>query len=309
MGELDDIVNCRVLVAGAGGQVGLPVVEHLSANNEVFALARFNRAEDEELIRALGAIPVKADLGSGELPQVPTDLDYAFNYAVVKSGDFSYDLAANAEGVGRLMMACRGVSAFVHCSSAAVYAYAGHSARLESDALGDNHRAMFPTYSISKIAAESVVRFVARQFEIPATIARLSVPYGNKGGWPYYHLLMMQAGVPIDVHPERPNNYNLLHETDHNDKLAALCRVAAREAVTLNFGGSEATSIEQWAAWLGELTGLDPQFKDNPDAFGSLAVDTTKMHELIGPTTVGWRCGVHDMVRAMAPDLLKPEYR
>lgn len=58
----------------------------------------------------------------------------------------------------------------------AVYQYAGHDPLAEDAPLGDNHRSMFPTYSICKIAAESVVRFVARQFAIPTTIARLSVP-------------------------------------------------------------------------------------------------------------------------------------
>jgi UDP-glucuronate 4-epimerase len=305
----DDFDGCRILVAGAGGQVGVPVVAELAKNNEVFALARFNKPEDEAAMRALGAIPIKVDLGSGALPSLPDGLDYAVNYAVVKSGDFSYDLSANAEGVGRLMMACRGVKAFVHFSSAAVYAYAGHTPRAETDALGDNHRAMFPTYSISKIAAESVVRFVARQFEVPATIARLSVPYGNNGGWPYYHLLMMQAGVPIDLHPEHPNQYNLLHEIDHYAKLPALCSIASTTATTLNFGGSQATSIEQWCDWLSELTGLEAHFKETPEAFGSLAIDTTRMHQLIGPTAVDWRSGVHDMLRVLAPDCLQSAYR
>ena len=39
-------------------------------------------------------------------------------------GDFAYDLRANAEGVGRLMARCQQARAFLHCSSAAVYAYA-----------------------------------------------------------------------------------------------------------------------------------------------------------------------------------------
>ena len=42
----------------------------------------------------------------------------------VKSGDFDYDLAANAEGVGNLMTRCRGAKAFLHFSSTAVYEYA-----------------------------------------------------------------------------------------------------------------------------------------------------------------------------------------
>jgi nucleoside-diphosphate-sugar epimerase len=305
----EKLSGCRILVAGPSGQVARPVVQSLALDNEVFALARFSQPDDEAAIRALGATPIKADLARDDLSGLPGDLDYVLNYAVAKTGDFAYDLAANAEGAGRLMLACREVRAFVHFSSTAVYQYAGHEPRKESDALGDNHRSMFPTYSISKIAAETVVRFVAHQFEIPTTIARLSVPYGDNGGWPYYHLLMMQQGIPIDVHPDAPNNYNLLHQRDYIDKVPALCAAATTEVCTLNFGGSEATSIEQWCAYLEELTGFKPVLRDNPEAFGSLAIDTTRMHEAIGATTVNWREGILSMVRSMAPELLKAEYR
>lgn len=309
MSTIDQISGCRVLVAGPTGQVALPVVAALAKNNEVFTLARFSKAEDEEAIKALGAHTIKADLASDNLSQLPEQLDYALNYAVVKSGDFDYDLAANGEGAGRLMMACRDVRAFVHFSTTAVYHYGGHEPRKESDPLGDNHRMMFPTYSISKIAAETVVRFVAHQFEIPTTIARLSVPYGDNGGWPYFHLLMMQGKMPIDLHPERPNYYNLLHERDYIDKVPALCEAASTDVTTLNFGGSEQTSIEQWCEYLTELTGFEPIFQDNPQAFGSLAIDTERMHEAIGPTTVSWKEGILGMVRSLSPELLKPEYR
>jgi nucleoside-diphosphate-sugar epimerase len=95
-------------------------------------------------------------------------------------------------------VACQSVKAFIHFSSAAVYQYAGAEPRKENSPLGDNHRHMFPTYSISKIAAETVARFTAKQFNIPLTIARLSVPYGDNGGWPFWHLLMMKEGIPID---------------------------------------------------------------------------------------------------------------
>ncbi len=226
------------------------------------------------------------------------------NFAVVKSGDFDYDLAANGEGVGNLMVRCRAAKAFVHFSSTAVYAYAGHEPRAENAALGDNHRSMFPTYSISKIAAETVCRFVAHQQGIPTTIARLSVPYGDNGGWMYYHLLMMQQGVPIDVHPERPNSYNPLHVDDYLDKIPYLLAAATPEVTTVNFGGSQQASIEEWCAYLGELTGLEAKFRDNPQAFGSLCIDTARMHELIGETRVDWRDGVRSLVQHLAPDLL-----
>lgn len=295
----------RILITGPTGQVARPLVAALAPDNELFALARFSKAEDRDAIEALGAKTIKADLAGDSLEDVPGGLDYVLNLAVVKSGDFDYDLRANAEGVGRLMLRCRDAKAFVHFSSTAVYEYAGHEPRREDAPLGDNHRSMFPTYSIAKIAAETVVRFVSREFALPSTIARLSVPYGNNGGWPYYHLLMMQNGVPIDVHPERPNVYNPLHERDCLAKIPALLEAASVGATTLNFGGSQAVSIEEWCAYLSELTGFEPVFNENPRAFGSLQIDTTRMHELLGPTGVDWRDGIREMVQTLAPQTLK----
>jgi hypothetical protein len=89
--------------------------------------------------------------------------------------------------------------------------------------------------------------------------------------------------------------------------LPLLLAAASTEATTVNFGGSEAVSIEAWCAWLEELTGLTPEFRDNPQAFGSLAIDTTRMHELIGPTRIDWREGVRNMVATLSPQLLKQE--
>ncbi len=304
---LDPVVidGSKVLVTGPTGQVAEPVIAAWASRCDLHALARFSNPDDRARIEALGATCWSVDLADPDLLQaLPDDFDYVLNFAVVKSGDFSYDLAANAEGLGRLMLHCRGVRAFLHLSSTAVYEYAGHEPLAEDAPLGDNHRVMFPTYSISKIAAETVCRFVARQFGIPTTIARLSVPYGDNGGWPYYHLLMMQQGVPIDIHPERPNFYNLLHVDDYLEKLPRLLSAASTEATTVNFGGSERTSIEEWCAYLAELTGFTPVFNENPQAFGALCIDTTRMHELIGPTSVDWRDGIGRMVQSLAPELL-----
>ena len=204
----------RILVTGPTSQVGRPVVAALGEQNEVWALARFSKAEDRQAVEALGAYTATIDLATGDFDNLPDDFDYVLNFAVVKSGDFSYDLAANAEGAGLLMAHCRRAKAFLHCSTGGVYQYAGHKPLREEDPLGDNHRVLMPTYSLTKIAAESVVRFAARQWQIPTTIARLSVPYGSAGGWPFYHLLTMKAGKPIPVHPEQPNLYNPHHEDD-----------------------------------------------------------------------------------------------
>jgi nucleoside-diphosphate-sugar epimerase len=298
----------KILITGPTGQVALPVVEHLAKNADVHALARFRKDEDVARVESLGATVIRADLAdAASLEAVPEDFDYVLNFAVVKTGDFDYDLAANAEGVGNLMLRCRQAKAFVHFSSTAVYEYAGQEPRREDSPLGDNHRVMFPTYSISKIAAETVCRFVAHQHRIPTTIARLSVPYGDNGGWMYFHLLMMQQGIPIDRHPEKPNYYNPLHVDDYLEKIPYLLGAASTEVTTLNFGGSQRASIEEWCAYMGELTGLEPVFQDNPKAFGSLCIDTNRMHELIGETRVDWRQGVRSQIEHLAPELLRKD--
>lgn len=296
--------NEKILVTGPTSQVAFPIARALAADNEVYGLARLSRREDEERLAAIGVRPLKVDLAAGSLDAVPDDFTYVLNFAVVKSGDFAYDLAANAEGAGRLAAHCRRAKAFLHCSSGGVYRYAGHRRLREDDPLGDNHRVLFPTYSISKIAAETVVRFAAVQWDLPCVIARLSVPYGDNGGWPAYHLLMMRSGAEIPVHHDAPNVYNPLHEDDYVGLVPKLLAVAAVPAVTVNWGGAPA-SIEDWCRWLAELTGLEARFQRTDQALGSIELDLTRMHELVGEAKVPWRDGLRRMVAARFPELLK----
>ena len=268
-------------------------------------LARFGREQDRSAIERLGARTLAVDLAESDLDEVPRDFDYVLHFAVVKSGDFEYDLRANAEGVGRLMARCRDAKAFLHCSTAGVYEDSGHAPRKETDPLGDNHRVMMPTYSLSKIAAESIVRFAARQWSIPTVIARLSVPYGDNGGWPWYHLMMMKSGAPIPVHEDGPSRYNLLHEDDYIDMLPAMLANASVPATTLNWGGSEPTSIEEWCAWMGELTGLEPKLEPKKQTLRSVVLDPARMHEMVGRTRIDWRDGIRRMVEARNPELMK----
>ncbi len=121
-----DLAGKKILITGPTGQVALPVVEHFARIADVYALARFRKAEDRDAMESMGATVLQADLAdAASLAVVPEDFDYVLNFAVVKSGDFDYDLAANAEGVGNLMTRCRNVKAFLHFSSTAVYEYGG----------------------------------------------------------------------------------------------------------------------------------------------------------------------------------------
>src|SRR5262249_39870510 len=272
----------------------------------VYAMARYGRAEDRRAMEEMGATPLVADLSdTNSLASIPDDIDYVINCAVARTGRFDVDFQANADGVGFLMARCRKARAFLHISSTAVYEHRGHEPRKESDPLGDNHHAMFPTYSLSKIAGERVCIFTARQFGIPTTIARLCVPYGDSGGWPFFHFMMMRSGSPIDVPPERPNYYNLLNFEDCIEKVPRLLAAATPEVTLTNFAGSPRVSIEEWCGYMGELTGLEPRYQDNPSAFGSLSTDLTQMENLVGKTKVDWRDGIRRMLEALAPDSLK----
>ncbi len=304
MPSVERINGKKILVTGPTSQVALPIIRELARENDVWGLARFRKPEDRDRIEALGATTVAVDLAQGSFDEVPRDFELVLNFAVVKSGDFAYDLQANAEGAGRLMSHCRDAGAFLHCSSAGVYEYAGHTLLSEQSPLGDNHRAMLPTYSICKIAAETVVRFSAREWQIPTVIVRLSVPYGDNGGWPWFHLMMMKGSAEIPVHADAPNLFNPIHEDDYVAQIPAILAEAAVPASTLNWGGPQA-SIEEWCGILGELTGLEPRFRATDATIGSVTLDLTTMHKTIGTAQVTLREGLTRMVTARNPELLK----
>jgi nucleoside-diphosphate-sugar epimerase len=296
----------KILITGPASQVALPVARALAADNEVQGLARFGKEADRERVAALGVEYIALDLAEGSFDAVPDDFTVVLHFAVVKSGDFEYDLAANAEGTGRLMSHCRNARAFLHCSSGGVYAHQGpkHPAK-EGDPLGDNHRGMLPTYSICKIAAETMARFGAKQWNLPTVITRLSVPYGDNGGWPFFHLMMMKAGHPVPLHPERPNVFNPLHEDDYIRQLPRMLDAASVPASVVNWGGDEQVSVEEWCEYLAELTGFEVAFTETEATIGALPVDLSRMHQFVGGTEVPWKTGIRRLVASLAPELLR----
>ena len=244
------------------------------------------------------------NLAAGDFTGLPADFDYVLNLAVAKSGRWDKDLAANAESAGLLMAHCRGAKAFLHCSSAAVYDPPDDEPRTERAALGDNHKPLFPTYSISKIAGEVVVRTMARVLGVPSIIARLNVPYGDNGGWPFYQMEMMLAGIAIQVPPGGPAAYNPIHEDDIIATIPKLLEAASVPAPTVNWCGEQTVSIQEWCTYLGSLVGCEPVFEKNTQALRGNPTDVTRMRELIGGTTVDWRDGMRRMAAKFHPELV-----
>ncbi|KAA8969298.1 NAD(P)-dependent oxidoreductase [Mycobacterium sp.] len=297
--------GAKILITGPTGQVAAPVARALAVDNEVWGIARFTDAAARDGLQRAGVHCATVNLAEGDFAGLPSDFDYVVNFAVAKSGRWDTDLRANAEAVGLLMAQCRGAKAFLHCSSAAVYDPPGDEPRDESAILGDNHKFLFPTYSISKIAGEVVARSMARVLGVPTTIARLNVPYGDNGGWPYYHMEMMLAGVPIPVPPGGPARYNPIHEDDIIATIPKLLAAASVPATTVNWCGETTVSLQQWCTYLGSLVGKDPIFQENEQALRGNPTDVTRMRGLVGGTAVDWRDGMRRMAAKFHPDLVR----
>ena len=286
--------NQRILITGATGSVGGPVAKALAQTNTVVAIARFGSDRARSDLANHGVHCVKVDFEACDYSDVEGDFDYVLNFAVAKTNDFERDLIANAESLGFLMQRCSAARAFLHCSSTAVYEPDGHRRFIETDPLGDNHRAFgfMPTYSISKIAAETVARFAARSYGIPTTIARLSVPYGDDFGWPLFQLAMMRAGQAIPVHVDSPSEYNPIHIEDIVAQIPALLAAATVPATIVNWAGDDVVSIEEWCDTIAAASGLSASFAPTTQTIASVACDVTKRREITGPCSIGWTEGI-----------------
>ena len=181
-----------------------------------------------------------------------------------------------------------------------MYEAADGSPQRETDPLGDNHRVMMPTYSISKIAAEAVVRTTCREFEIPTTIARLNVPYGDDGGWPAFHLALVLADQPVPVHPNGPSRYNPIHEDD----IIATLPGDARRRVVFPRRSSTGVATTRRASRSGRRSWPSSSARKcasivTERTIGGIPTDNTKRLALVGPTHVAWKDGMRRMYEAM----------
>ncbi len=294
----------KILITGVSGQVATPVALALAPDNEVWGIARFTDSAVKDSLEKAGVRCESVNMAVGDFTGLPSDFEYVLNLAVAKSGRWDKDLAANAESAGLLMAHCRSAKAFLHCSSGAVYDPPGDEPRTERTVYGDNHKSLLPTYSITKIAGETVVATMARALGVPTTIARLNVPYGDNGGWPYFQMEMMLSGMPVPVPPGGPAVYNPIHEDDIIAMIPKLLEVASVPATTVNWGGDQYVSVQEWCTFLGELVGTEPVFEESDQALRGNPLDVTKMHELIGGTSVDWRDGMRRMAATFHPELV-----
>lgn len=298
-----DTAPWTVLVTGATGRVGFPVARELARHHTVYGMARCSKEGDEERLRAAGIRPVVGDVGSLDLSRLPDGLTHVFHAAArigrEAASDWRQTFETNAQATGRLVAACRGVRGFVFCSTGSTYEYQGHRPLREDDPPGVHLGA----YSLSKIAAEQVVRFASVEHGVPVTTIRIFSTYGPLGGAPADRLDRILAGKDVVLHPDAPNNYNPIYEDDYVRLGIRALEVGGVPPVTVNFAGSETVSAEDYCRLLGELTGKEVRIRYDPAAPWPIWPDVTRMHELLGRSEIRWQEGMRRLVAARGVSL------
>lgn len=299
----------RILIVGCTGQVARPVAKAFAAHNEVWGVARFSNPSARQDLEQAGVQCKVVDLAEPDLSGLPSDFTYVLNCSVARTGHWATDLDVNVTSIGFIMEHCKEALAFLHCSTVGVYQPQRDHLFSEDDPLGDNHRIwehalpFLSTYSISKIAAENMVRFGSKRWKLPSVICRLGVPYGDNGGWPSLHLDLMRSGLPIDIHPDRPNRFNPIHEEDIVSSVPALLAGADVPALVVNWCGEE-SSIEEWCAILGAITGIKPRFAETEKTIAGIPADLSRLANITGPlNSVSLEEGLSRMVVARCPEL------
>jgi len=299
----------RILLTGLTGQVGGTFADVLAPHNEVYGLARFSRPGSREHAERAGVKTIVGDLAANDLDEVPTDIDYVIHLAAnTKPGTAEVGMVQNAEATGFLMHRCRGAKAFIHVSNNSLYAQDPDPMHLykETDHVGGNspHSA---NYGPTKLAAEGVVRFLCRLYELPTVIARLNVSYGSvydDGGLPGNLLEALLARRPIRLAKSCVTTMSPINEMDMVEHLDAFVRAAAVPASVVNWGGDEAVGIEEMARYMAGLIGVEPKFEFTDDGVIPNRITDPALGRSIGMTwTVKWRDGIREMIAARHPEL------
>jgi UDP-glucuronate 4-epimerase len=301
----------KILVTGATGQVARPIAERLVTDNEVWCAARFSDPTVKRELEQAGITTVLWDLAAHDNAGLPQDFTHVLHAAAfMLTDDHEAAIKVNAEGTGLLMAHCRRAEAFVFVSAFAVYQVQDPRHEYnEGDPLG-NVTAYATGYPISKIATEGAVRAAAHILDMPVTIARLNIAYGSSGhgGVPVQYFDQMRQGLPIAVPRGRGNYGSPISEEDvATQGSGPLFDIASVPATIVNWAGDDVVSATELCDYLGEISGIAPQYEEDDMAFDFFASDNTRRESLIGPCEVNWREGVRRTIAERFADFVTPE--
>jgi nucleoside-diphosphate-sugar epimerase len=298
----------KILITGPAGKIAFGVSESLAADNEVWGISRFADPEARARVDALGVTTRAIDLGSGAFGDLPTDFTYLIHIAVAyEPSDYNRAITVNAEGTGLVLEHCRRARAALVMSTLSVYKPHPDPWHpfAEDDPLGDMEAQFSPPYSVSKIAEEAVARYCARSLRLPVTIARMGAAYGVGGGLPIGIVDAVAAGRPVRTRWD-PCPYSPIHDADILAQIEPLLDAASVPASIVNWCGDHPASVQEMAAFAGELMGVEARVEVTPVDRASLGSvgDCERRISITGPGRVHWRDGLRQTINALYPDRL-----
>jgi nucleoside-diphosphate-sugar epimerase len=299
----------KLLVTGATGEVARGIALAHAPGNEVWATARFSSPGGRARLEAAGIKTFRHALGEDAFEGLPEDFDY-----VIHSGasifevahDYDRSMRENAEGAGLLMQHCRKAKAFLFVSGVQIYKAIEDKGRLrkETDALG-SHPNYAESYGMSKVAAEAVVRTLARIHKLPTTIGRLGANYGiDCAGVAEFVLRDILAGKVLTVPPRGKSWLGLVHNGDIIDQVEPLLQAASVPAMIVNWVADEGVEYRELIDFMAELARVTPKLEERDGAgpVGGVG-DPQKRISITGPCKNDWRTNIRAMMRHNHPEL------
>lgn len=298
----------KILVTGVTGGVARPIAEYLARENEVWGAARFLDKDDparqgreirvtdlesRESIEAAGIRTCKVDLASGDLSDLPDDFTYVIHGAFARIANcpeqFELAFRTNADGPGFIWQHCRKAKAALLISAGTIYAPNDDTWHryTETDPLGGAKAHWSPASPASKMITEAVAGFCARAFDLPTTIARLFMPWGDPRLGPSLDIERMKRGEEIML-VNGPQPQTLIHIDDVCHQIEALLGSAGTPALVTNWVGDDEVSSREWCEIAGRKLGIEPQFSEIeiPGAHSGFLADPAKCRSITGPCNV-----------------------
>ena len=278
--EVSVLVGEKILITGPAGRIAFGLARSLAADNEVWGIARFGDPATRDKVEALGVTTRALDIADGRFGDLPTDFTYLLHLAADFSAD-DYDraLRVNAEATGFLLEHCRN-------GEGSAGDVDGHRLQATPRPLARLSRER-PTRRRHGAAVGAVLDLEDRpgggrpllrsSFELPVTIARMGAAYGDQGGLP--------SGTCTPSPPVSPSGPAGIRcptarstTTTSAPRLEPLLGAASVPATIVNWCGDEPVSVQQWAAYFGELLGVEAEVlvEEIPGASRGSVGDPTK---------------------------------
>jgi CDP-paratose 2-epimerase len=170
-------------------------------------------------------------------------------------------------------------------------------------------------YGCSKGAADQYVLDYARSFELPTAVIRMSCIYGERQmgtedqGWVAHFLIRALEDKPITLYGDGHQVRDILDVRDAvGAYMAALRNIDAISGRAFNLGGgaANAVSLRQIVAYIGEITGREPDLQFDDWRAGDqryFVADTRLIRSTLGlEKSRGWQPGVADLAQWLAEE-------